>query len=132
MLTGFFRVVIFCGGVWSVIVVAISLLGEPFLFLPINQEAALFPPVHRYEALRLTFFSLLAFFSFHHLLVPEKKFSGGQVLALGLGVLMLVAMLKVFIAGEFKNELWVLLTIAFFAFAFVYNSRTKIKKIWRR
>ena len=77
MLTGFFRVVIFCGGVWSVIVVAISLLGEPFLFLPINQEAALFPPVHRYEAFRLTFFSLLAFFSFHHLLVPEKKFSGG-------------------------------------------------------
>ena len=132
MVSSFFRVLIFFGGVWSGIVVILSIFGDPFLFLPTYQSASLFPPLHRYETFRLSFFTVLAFFSFQHILFPEKKFFAGQVLAIGLSVFSLVGLITVFKAGELGNEALALSVIALFALAFLYNSRTKIKKIWRR
>ena len=133
MVTRFFRVLIFCGGVWSVMVVVLSSLGEPFLFLPVGQGTTdLFPSEHRYETFRLTFFSLLAIGSYFHLFTPEKKFTAVQVLAIAMTVFLIIGAITTFRAGEFGKEIILIATITVFAVAFLYTARGRIKKIWRR
>ena len=132
MVASFFRVLIFCGGVWSVVVVALSFLGEPFLFLPLGDATDLFPPTHRYETFRLTFFTLLAIGSYFHLFAPEKKFTAVQVLAIAMTAFLIVGAITTFRAGEFGREINLIGTMALFAFAFLYSARERIKKIWRR
>ena len=132
MVASFFRVLIFCGGVWSVVVVALSFLGEPFLFLPFGEGTDLFPPAHRYEAFRLTFFTLLAIGSYFHLFAPEKKFTAVQVLAIAMTAFLIVGAITTFRAGEFGREINLIGTMALFAVAFLYSARERIKKIWRR
>ena len=56
MIANFFRLIIFAGGIWAAVVVALSIFGDPFLFLPLGDGTDLFPPAHRYETFRLTFF----------------------------------------------------------------------------
>ena len=132
MVSSFFRVLIFCGGVWSVVVVALSFLGEPLLFLPFGEGTDLFPPTHRYETFRLTFFTLLAVGSYFHLFTPEKKFTAVQVLAIGMTVFLIIGAITTFRAGEFGKEIILIATITVFAIAFLYTARGRIKKIWRR
>lgn len=132
MVASFFRVLIFCGGVWSVVVVALSLLGEPFLFLPFGEGTDLFPPAHRYETFRLTFFTLLAIGSYFHLFAPEKKFTAVQVLAIAMTAFLIIGAITTFRAGEFGREIILIGTMTLFAVAFLYSARERIKKIWRR
>ena len=79
MIASFFRVLIFFAAVWSAVVVVLSVLGEPFLFFPLGEGTFLFPPTHRYETFRLTFFTLLAIGTYFHLFAPEKNFTAIQV-----------------------------------------------------
>lgn len=132
MVASFFRVLIFCGGVWSVVVVALSLLGEPFLFLPFGEGTDLFPPAHRYETFRLTFFTLLAIGSYFHLFAPEKKLTAVQVLAIAMTAFLIIGAITTFRAGEFGREIILIGTMTLFAVAFLYSARERIKKIWRR
>ena len=132
MVANFFRVLIFCGGVWSVIVVVLSSLGEPFLFLPVGEGTDLFPPAHRYETFRLTFFTLLAIGSYFHLFAPEKKFTAVQVLAIAMTAFLIIGAITTFRAGEFGREIILIGTMTLFAVAFLYSARERIKKIWRR
>ena len=131
MVENFFRVLIFCGGVWSVVVVALSFLGEPFLFLPFGEGTDLFPPTHRYETFRLTFFTLLAIGSYFHLFAPEKKFTAVQVLAIAMTAFLIIGAITPFRAGEFGREIFLIGTMTLFAVAFLYSARERIKKIWR-
>ena len=132
MVANVFRVLIFFGGVWSVAVVALSFLGEPFLFLPFGDGTDLFPPAHRYETFRLTFFTLLAIGSYFHLFTPERKFTAVQVLAIAMTVFLIFGAITTFRAGQFGNEIILIGTITLFAVAFLYSARERIKKIWRR
>jgi hypothetical protein len=131
MVASFFRVLIFCGGVWSVVVVALSFLGDPFLFLPFGEGTDLFPPTHRYETFRLTFFTLLAIGSYFHLFAPEKKFTAVQVLAIAMTAFLIIGAITTFRAGEFGREIFLIGTMTLFAVAFLYSARERIKKIWR-
>ena len=132
MVANVFRVLIFFGGVWSLVVVALSFLGEPFLFLPFGDGTDLFPPAHRYETFRLTFFTLLAIGSYFHLFNPERKFTAVQVLAIAMTVFLIFGAITTFRAGQFGNEIILIGTITLFAVAFLYSARGRIKKIWRR
>ena len=132
MITTFFRLVIFAGGVWAAVVVSLSIFGDPFLFLPLGEGTDLFPPAHRYETFRLTFFSLLAIGSYSHLFASEKKFSAAQVMAIAMTVFLIIGTITTFRAGELGKELILIGTMSLFAVAFLYSARERIKKIWRR
>ena len=132
MLAYFFRLLIFVGGIWAAIVVTLSIFADPFLFLPLGEGTDLFPPAHRYETFRLTFFTLLAIGSYFHLFAPEKKFSAAQVLAIAMTAFLIIGAITTFRAGEFGKELILIGTMSLFAVAFLYSARERIKKIWRR
>ena len=132
MFAHFFRLVIFVGGIWAAVVVALSIFADPFLFLPLGEGTDLFPPAHRYETFRLTFFTLLAIGSYFHLFASEKKFSAAQVLAIAMTAFLIIGAITTFRAGEFGKELFLIGTMSLFAVAFLYSARERIKKIWRR
>ena len=132
MIAYFFRLVIFLGGVWAALVVTLSIFGNPFLFLPLGEGTDLFPPAHRYETFRLTFFALLAIGSYFHLFAPEKKFSAVQVLAIAMTIFLIIGAITTFRAGEFRKEIVLIATMTLFAVAFLFSARERIKKIWRR
>ena len=132
MIAYFFRLVIFLGGVWAAVVVTLSIFGDPFLFLPLGEGTDLFPPAHRYETFRLTFFALLAIGSYFHFFAPEKKFSAVQVLAIAMTVFLIIGAITTFRAGELVKELILIGTMFLFSVAFLYSARERIKKIWRR
>ena len=132
MITYFFRIVIFVGGIWAALVVTLSIFGNPFLFLPLGDGSDLFPPAHRYETFRLTFFTLLAIGSYFHLFAPEKKFSAAQVLAIAMTAFLIIGAITTFRAGEFGKEIILIATMTLFAVAFLYSAKERIKKIWRR
>ena len=132
MITYFFRIVIFVGGIWAALVVTLSIFGDPFLFLPLGDGSDLFPPAHRYETFRLTFFTLLAIGSYFHLFAPEKKFSAAQVLAIAMTAFLIIGAITTFRAGEFGKEIILIATMTLFAVAFLYSAKERIKKIWRR
>ena len=127
-----FRALIFLAAIWSAVVVVLSLLGDPFLFIPMSDSTALLPPLYRYETLRLTFFSLFAFFSLQQIFAPEKKFSPGRVLLIALVTLAYIGLIKVIPHGRLNKEAGVFLTIGLFAVVFYLVSRPKIKKIFGR
>ena len=132
MITYFFRLVILVGGIWAAVVVTLSIFGDPFLFLPLGDGSDLFPPAHRYETFRLTFFALLAIGSYFHLFNPEKKFSAVQVLAIAMTIFLIIGAITTFRAGEFGKEIMLIATMTLFAAAFLFSARERIKKIWRR
>ncbi len=132
MITYFFRLVILVGGTWAAVVVTLSIFGDPFLFLPLGDGSDLFPPAHRYETFRLTFFTLLAIGSYFHLFNPEKKFSAVQVLAIAMTIFLIIGAITTFRAGEFGKEIKLIATMTLFAVAFLFSARERIKKIWRR
>ena len=132
MITYFFRIVIFVGGIWAALVVTLSIFGDPFLFLPLGDGSDLFPPAHRYETFRLTFFTLLAIGSYFHLFAPEKKFSAAQVLAIAMTAFLIIGAITTFRAGEFGKEIILIATMTLFSVAFLYSAKERIKKIWRR
>ncbi len=132
MIANFFRVLIVFGGVWSAVVVMLSVLGEPFLFLPVGEGTDLFPLTHSYETFGLTFFTLLAVGSYFHLFAPEKQFTAVQVLAIAMTTFLIIGAITTLRAGEFGSEIILIGTITLFAFAFSYTARGRIKKIWRR
>ena len=126
------RVAIFFVGIWSMIIVALSLLGEPFLFFPSDSNRALFPPLYRYETLRLTFFALFAYFSLQQVFVPEKKYSAAQIVTITLFFLGYIGAIKIISEGHLGKETGVLVTIIIFAAVFYFSSRPEIKKIFGR
>lgn len=126
------RLAIFCVGIWSIIIVALSLLGEPFLFFPSDSNTALFPPLYRYETLRLTFFALFAYFSLQQVFVPEKKYSAAQIVTITLFFLGYIGAIKIIPEGRLGKETGVLVTIIIFAAVFYFSSRPEIKKIFGR
>ena len=132
MIANVFRLIIFAGGIWAAVVVALSIFGDPFLFLPLGNGTDLFPPAHRYETFRLTFFTLLAIGSYFHLSAPEKKFSAVQVMAIVMTAFLVIGAITTFRAGELGTELILIGTMSLFAVAFLYSARERIKKIWRR
>ena len=132
MIAYFFRIVIFVGGIWAALVVTLSIFGDPFLFLPLGDGSDLFPPAHRYETFRLTFFTLLAIGSYFHLFAPEKKFSAAQVLAIAMTAFLIIGAITTFRAGEFGKEIILIATMTLFSVAFLYSAKERIKKIWRR
>ena len=132
MIAYFFRLVIFAGGFWAAVVVTLSIFGDPFLFLPLGDGSDLFPPAHRYETFRLTFFTLLAIGSYFHLFAPEKRFSAVQVLAIAMTAFLIIGAITAFRAGEFGKEIILIATMTLFAVAFLYSAKDRIKKIWRR
>ena len=132
MIAYFFRLVIFVGGIWAAVVVTLSIFGDPFLFLPFGEGTDLFPPAHRYETFRLTFFTLLAIGSYFHLFAPEKKFSAVQVMAIVMTAFLVIGAITTFRAGELGKEFILIGTMSLFAVAFLYSARERIKKIWRR
>ena len=132
MIASFFPRIDFFGGVWSAVVIVLSVLGEPFLFLPVGEGTDLFPPAHRYETFRLTFFTLLAIGSYFHLFAPEKKFTAVQVLAIAMTAFLIIGAITTFRAGEFGKEIILIGTMTLFAVAFLYSARERIKKIWVR
>ena len=123
---------IFFTGIWSVIIVALSLLGEPFLFFPSDKNTALFPPLYRYETLRLTFLSMFAYLSLQMVFAPEKKYSAAQITTTTLLFLGYIGAIKIIPEGHLGKEAGVLLAIIIFAAVFYFGSRPKIKKIFGR
>ena len=126
------RMAIFFTGIWSVIIVALSLLGEPFLFFPSDNNTALFPPLYRYETLRLTFLSMFAYLSLQMVFAPEKKYSAAQITTTTLLFLGYIGAIKIIPEGHLGKEAGVLLAIIIFAAVFYFGSRPKIKKIFSR
>ena len=126
------RMAIFLTGIWSVIIVALSLLGEPFLFFPSDNDTALFPPLYRYETLRLTFLSMFAYLSLQMVFAPEKKYSAAQITTTTLLFLGYIGAIKIIPEGHLGKEAGVLLAIIIFAAVFYFGSRPKIKKIFGR
>ena len=126
------RLAIFFTGIWAAVIVALSLLGEPFLFFPSDSNTALFPPLYRYETLRLTFFSLFAYFSLQHVFVPETKYSAAQIVTITLFFLGYIGAIKIIPEGHLGKETGVLVTIIIFAAVFYFGSRPRIKKIFGR
>lgn len=126
------RLAIFFTGIWAAVIVALSLLGEPFLFFPSDSNTALFPPLYRYETMRLTFFSLFAYFSLQHVFVPEKKYSAAQIVTITLFFLGYIGAIKIISEGHLGKETGVLVTIIIFAVVFYFGSRPRIKKIFGR
>ena len=126
------RLAIFFTGIWAAVIVALSLLGEPFLFFPSDSNTALFPPLYRYETMRLTFFSLFAYFSLQHVFVPEKKYSAAQIVTITLFFLGYIWAIKIISEGHLGKETGVLVTIIIFAVVFYFGSRPRIKKIFGR
>ena len=126
------RMAIFFTGIWSVIIVALSLLGEPFLFFPSDNNTALFPPLYRYETLRLTFLSMFAYLSLQMVFAPEKKYSAAQITTTTLLFLGYIGAIKIIPEGHLGKEAGVLLAIIIFAAVFYFGSRPKIKKIFGR
>lgn len=126
------RLAIFFTGIWAAVIVALSLLGEPFLFFPSDSNTALFPPLYRYETLRLTFFSLFAYFSLQHVFVPEKKYSAAQIVTITLFFLGYIGAIKIISEGHLGKEIGLLVTIIIFAVVFYFGSRPRIKKIFGR
>lgn len=129
---GLFRVAIFFIGVWAAITVVLSLLGEPFLFFPMDGNTTLFPPLYRYETLRLTFFSLLAYFSLQQVFLPEKKYSAAQIVTITFFFLGYIAAIKIIPEGQLSKEAGVLIAITILAVVFYLGSRPKIRKIFGR
>ena len=111
---------------------ALSLLGEPFLFFPSDRNSALFPPLYRYETLRLTFLALFAYFSLQQVFVPEKKYSAAQIVTITLFFLGYIGAIKIIPEGHLGKETGVLVTIIIFAAVFYFSSRPEIKKIFGR
>ena len=126
------RLAIFFTGIWAAVIVALSLLGEPLLFFPSDSNTALFPPLYRYETMRLTFFSLFAYFSLQHVFVPEKKYSAAQIVTITLFFLGYIGAIKIISEGHLGKETGVLVTIIIFAVVFYFGSRPRIKKIFGR
>lgn len=126
------RLAIFFIGVWAVIVVVLSLLGEPFLFYPSDNNTAFFPPLYRYETLRLTFFSMFAYFSLQTVFAPEKKYSAAQITTTNLLFFGYIGAIKIIPEGHLSKEAGVLLAIIIFAAVFYLGSRPKVKKIFGR
>ena len=126
------RLAIFFTGIWSVIIVVLSLLGDPFLFFPMDSDTALFPPLYRYETLRLTFFSLFAYFSLQQVFAPEKKYSAAQIVTITLFFLGYMGALKIIPDGHLGKETGVLVAIIILAAVFYFGSRPQIKKIFGR
>ena len=126
------RVAIFFTGVWAAIIVVLSLLGEPFLFFPSDSNTALFPPLYRYETLRLTFFSLFAYFSLQQVFAPEKKYSAAQIVTITLFFLGYIGAIKIIPDGHLGKETGVLVAIIILAAVFYFGSQPRIKKIFGR
>lgn len=119
-------------GVWAAIIVVLSLLGEPFLFFPSDNNTALFPPLYRYETLRLTFFSMFAYLSLQIVFAPEKRYSAAQITIMTLLFLGYIGAIKIISEGHLGKEAGVLLAIIIFAALFYLGSRPKVKKIFGR
>lgn len=133
MIFGFMlRLAIFFTGAWAAIIVVLSLLGEPFLFFPSDNNMALFPPLYRYETLRLTFFCMLAYLSLQIVFAPKKKYSAAQITITALFFLGYIGAIKIIPEGHLGKETGVLLAIIIVAAVFYFGSRPKVKKIFGR
>jgi len=126
------RLAIFFIGVWAAIIVVLSLLGEPFLFFPSDNNTALFPPLYRYETLRLTFVSMFAYLSLQIVFAPEKKYSAAQITTTTLLFLGYIGAIKIIPEGHLGKEAGVLLAIIIITAVFYLGSRPKVKKIFGR
>ena len=126
------RLAFFLLGVWAAITVVLSLLGEPFLFFPSDNNTALFPPLYRYETLRLTIISMFAFLSLQIVFAPEKKYSAAQITTTALLFLVYIGAIKIIPEGHLGKEAGVLLAIIILAVVFYLGSRPKVKKIFGR
>lgn len=126
------RLAIFLLGVWAAIIVVLSLLGEPFLFFPSDNNTALFPPLYRYETLRLTLISMFAYLSLQIVFAPEKKYSAAQITTTTLLFLVYIGAIKIIPEGHLGKEAGVLLAIIILAGVFYFGSRPKAKRIFGR
>ena len=126
------RLAIFFIGVWAAIIVVLSLLGEPFLFFPSDNNTALFPPLYRYETLRLTFVSMFAYLSLQIVFAPEKKYSAAQITTTTLLFLVYIGAVKIIPECHLGKEAGVLLAIIILAGIFYFGSRRKAKRIFGR
>ena len=126
------RLAIFFIGVWAAIIVVLSLLGEPFLFFPSDNNTALFPPLYRYETLRLTLISMFAYLSLQIVFAPEKKYSAAQITTTTLLFLVYIGAVKIIPEGHLGKEAGVLLAIIILAGVFYFGSRRKAKRIFGR
>ena len=126
------RLAIFLLGVWAAIIVVLSLLGEPFLFFPSDNNTALFPPLYRYETLRLTLISMFAYLSLQIVFAPEKKFSAAQITTTTLLFLVYIGAIKIIPEGHLGKEAGVLVAIIILAGVFYFGSRPKAKRMFGR
>lgn len=126
------RLAIFLLGVWAAIIVVLSLLGEPFLFFPSDNNTALFPPLYRYETLRVTLISMFAYLSLQIVFAPEKKYSAAQITTTTLLFLVYIGAIKIIPEGHLGKEAGVLLAIIILAGVFYFGSRPKAKRIFGR
>ena len=126
------RLAIFLLGVWAAIIVVLSLLGEPFLFFPSDNNTALFPPLYRYETLRLTLISMFAYLSLQIVFAPEKKYSAAQITTTTLLFLVYIGAIKIIPEGHLGKEAGVLVAIIILAGVFYFGSRPKAKRIFGR
>lgn len=131
-LSSFFRLSVFGVSIWASIVFVLSLLGDPVTFFPIDSQMTLFPPLYRYETLRLTLIGLLVYFSFQHVIAPEKKYSAARIVMLSLFFLTYTAAIKIIPDGHLRKEGVFLLGTALIAGLYYFVSRPQIKKIFRR
>lgn len=126
------RLAIFLLGLWAAIIVVLSLLGEPFLFFPSDNNTALFPPLYRYETLRLTLISMFAYLSLQIVFAPEKKYSAAQITTTTLLFLVYIGAIKIIPEGHLGKEAGVLVAIIILAGVFYFGSRPKAKRIFGR
>ena len=126
------RMAFFLLGVWAAFIVVLSLLGEPFLFFPSDNNTALFPPLYRYETLRLTLISMFAYLSLQIVFAPEKKYSAAQITTTTLLFLVYIGAIKIIPEGHLGKEAGVLLAIIILAGVFYFGSRPKVKRIFGR
>ena len=127
-----FQALIFLAGLWAFIVVGLSLLGDPVLLFPIDDSTALFPPLYRYETLRLSLISTCAYFALLQIFAPQKKLSAGQVVATALSFVVYIAAIKIIPEGQFYKEATFLVTVFILVGMFYYISKPREKKIFRR
>jgi hypothetical protein len=132
-LSNFFRLCVLGFTIWASFVFVLSLFGdEPVTFFPIDSQLALFPPLYRYEILRLTLIGLLIYFSLQHIFAPNKTYSAARIVMLALFFLFYTGAIKIIPDGHLRREGGALLATALIAGLYYFVSRPRIKKIFHR
>ncbi|MBL6642884.1 MAG: hypothetical protein ISP38_08225 [PS1 clade bacterium] len=101
-------------------------------FFPLQNNGHDGPPLHRFEALRLSVFLMFSYFAVLYVIAPNRKFSAGHVLLTMLTCLTIVGTLLMVSRKYNVGDGGYLLALAAGAFAIFLGSRPRVRTYFRR